>query len=326
MPIKAKRKLFVIIQPLQYLQALELLEEDEERILIVPWANEKNQLRKLVNEDDWDKVIWIEYSGTALDIIKNKNSIKVLLNKLGTFDEVILSAYYNEFMNLVANSNPNSNIMLLEDGNATLTIDSSKHYKTIKFWIKYFVCKLYSFDISPINKVTLFILKRQTTIKNPRIAAKVRINDFAKLRAEVENYENDNSVYFISSAFINASMISKVTYIDFLIKLAKMYSTNAFKIILHRFDKKSDFVDLETLEHVQIIESSGPVELYFKAHRVRPLKIISAGSAATETLNLIYGIDVEIIMPMIANFNSTHHVNLKLMVEHLKKTYNVEFL
>ena len=326
MQLKAKRKLFVVIQPLQYLQALELLEKDEKNILIVPWATKENQLHKLVNEKDWENVIWIEYSGSALDIIKNRQAIMNMLNELGSFDEVILSAYYNEFMNLIANSNPNSNIVLLEDGNATLTIESSKHYKNIKFWSKYFICKLLGFDIRPINNVTLFILDRLEKMKTPTIAANVKVNDFCKLRAEVENYDTNDAVYFISSAFINAGMISKQKYIDFLISLAGKYTKNKFKIILHRFDKKSDFIELEILEHLEIIESTGPIELYFKEEKIRPLKIISAGSGATETLNLIYGVDVNITMPKIANFNPSYRTNVELLVKHFQKSYNVEFL
>jgi hypothetical protein len=326
MRAKVKRKLFVVIQPLQYLQALELFEDDEERILIVPWANEENQLYKLVKEEDWERVIWIEYSGSAIDILKNQKAIKSMLGELGSFDDVILSAYYNEFMNLVANYNSNSNIVLLEDGNATLTIDSSKHYKSIKYRAKYILCKLFGCDISPINNATLFILDRRDKMKTPSIAANVKVNTFKRLRAEVDNYAENDSVYFISSAFINVGMISKINYIDFIARLAKIYSKNNFKIMLHRFDKTSDFAELELLEHIEIIESMGPIELYFKENKIKPLKIITAGSGATETLNLIYGVDVNISMPFIENFEPSYRCKVELLIKHFQKSYNVNFL
>jgi hypothetical protein len=326
MPKKSNRKLFVVIQPLQYLQALELFEENEERFLIVPWANEKNQLHKLVNEEDWDRVIWIEYSGTAVDIVKNSKKIKKMLKDIGLFDEVIISAYYNEFMNLIANHNVGANIVLLEDGNATIAIDSSIHYKNTKFFSKYIFCSLLSFDIRPINNATLFILDRKVKMKIPSIAANVRINEYKKLKSEVSNYFCDGSVYFISSSFINAGMITKKNYIEFLIRLAEKHVGNEFKIILHRFDNKDDFEELDRIQHVEIIESNGPIELYFKEKEIRPLKIISSGSGATETLNLIYGVDVDITMPMIENFNPSCRDNVELLIKHLEKSYSVSFL
>lgn len=319
-----KRKLFLIIQPLQYLQALELLQENDENILIVPWANEDNQLYKLVDIKAWSKVIWIEYSGTALDIIKNYKSIKQMLKELGTFNEVIISAYYNEFMNLVANSNLGSHVVLLEDGNATLMIDSSSHYKNIKFWSKYIACKIIGFNIIPIDKVTLVILDRKYKMKTPSIAVNVIVNDFKKLRAEVEQYDLHNSVYFISSAFINVGMLSRSDYIDFLIRLAKRYEQCEFKIVLHRFDKKTDFSELEKLSHVEVIDSVGPIELYFKESMIKPVKVITAGSGATETLQLIYGLDVDIIIPALESFNLKHRKNMELLVEYFRKSHNVE--
>ena len=76
----------------------------------------------------------------------------------------------------------------------------------------------------------------------------------------------------------------------------------------------------------EIIESNGPIELYFKEKEIRPLKIISSGSGATETLNLIYGVDVDITMPMIENCNPSCRDNVELRIKHLEKSYSVSFL
>ncbi|UOB73966.1 MULTISPECIES: hypothetical protein [unclassified Pseudoalteromonas] len=321
-----KRKLFVIIQPLQYLQALELLQDCDENILIIPWANENNQLHKLVDKKIWNKVFWIKYSGTAVDIVKNNKAIKQMLKELGAFDEILISAYYNEFMNLIANSNPLSNKVLLEDGNATLLIDSSKHYKSIKFRSKYIVCKILGFDIRPIDNATLVTLDRKHKMATPLIAKNIIVNDFRKLQSEVVKYDLHNSVYFISSAFINAGMISRENYINFLLKLAKQYEQCEFKIVLHRFDKKTDFTEFNGLSHVEVIESTGPIELYFKDNMIKPLKVITAGSGATETLELIYGFDVNVVIPKLECFYLKHRKNMELLIEHFQVSHHVELL
>lgn len=321
-----KSKLFVVIQPLQYLQAVELFDENEYRVLIVPWANEENQLHSLVDPTDWDKILWVEYSGTALDVIKHRSELKKLLKTIGAFEEVIISAYYNELMNVFANSQRQAKITLLEDGNATLHIDSSTHYKTIKYYCKYFACKCFGFNIEPIKRATLFMLERKSPMKWPRIAADVKINTFKRLRAQVENYESNNSIYFVSSAFINAGMMSQSLYIEFLRAVAKKYNNHDLKIILHRFDKESDFIELNNIPNVEVLVSKGPIELLFKNIGEKPFKLISAGSAATETLSLIYDIDTSVVMPKISKFGIDHQADVQLMVEHLQKSHTVEFL
>lgn len=326
MPLEAKRKLFVVIQPLQYLQALELFEDNEERILIALWADKNSQLHKLVCEDDWDQVIWLEYSGTALDILKHHKKIKSDIRTFGNLDEVVISAYYNEFMNLIANAFPSAKKILLEDGNATLTLDDEEHYNNLKFGAKKLLCYIYGFDIRPVENLTLFILDRPEKIAIPKIASGILVNTFKKLREEVRSYEQHNSVLFISSSFIDVGMIEKTDYINFLICLANKNAQSNFDIILHRFDKKSDFSEVLKLKHVNIIESTGPIEIYFKEKKYIPKKIISAGSGATETLELIYGIEVEIAMPKLSDFFPQYRKELESVTEHLSKSHKVEFL
>jgi hypothetical protein len=320
------RKLFICLQPLQYLQALELKEENDESVLIVLWANKKNQLHKLVDKEQWSAVIWIQYRGTAAEVIKNNKTINKMLLGLGDFDQIIVSSYYNDLMNLIANSYPDSKIIVLEDGNATLTMDHSNRYIGIKFWCKYIICRLFGFDVSAVKTPTLFILERPSKIQIPAIAADVIVNNYRKLRSEVEAYPIDRIVYVISSSFIHCGMMSKFDYIQYLVRLTARYSQNPVKIMLHRCDDKRDFAELEILDNIEIIESTGPLELYFKTKKIKPFKIISAGSAATETLKLIYTINVSVTMPIIAKFRPEFRQDMELLAEHFKQITNVEFL
>ena len=100
--IKSKR-LFVIIQPLQYLQALEIIDDSSENILIALWAHQESQLHDLVQPKTWDRIIWLDFSGSVIDILKNCRRIKNIIGSIGRVNEVIVSAYYNEFMNLIGN-------------------------------------------------------------------------------------------------------------------------------------------------------------------------------------------------------------------------------
>lgn len=320
------RKLFVIIQPLQYLQALELLKEGEQCVLIALWANTSSQLHQLVDEKDWHKVIWLEYSGTYLDLIKNRAELRSMFKKLGSFDEVVVSAYYNALMNWTVNYYPLAKRVLLEDGTATLYFDSTKVYKTLKYRVQYYLCQVFGFDISPIDNVTLFILKRSIEIKIPKIASNVLFNDFSRLRAKSTYLEQVDAVYFISSSFISAGMMSKSSYIAFLARVAERYKAHPLNIILHRFDNESDFEPLRKIKNVSITKSSGPIELLFNKLQKRPKKVVSAGSAATETLKMIYNADVEVVIPNIESFHHEHQESMLELSNHFKKSCKVVFL
>lgn len=323
---KPVRKLFVVIQPLQYLQALELLNEDEECVLIALWANANSQLHQLIDEKDWHQVVWLEYSGTSMDLIKNRAELHPMMLNLGQFDEVIVSAYYNELMNWVVNYHSGAKRMMLEDGTATLLIDSNTMYSSMKFKLKYTVCRLFGFDISPIDNVTLFSLEREEGFKLPSIASDLVVNEFTRLRAQMCQLEGNDTVYFISSSFINVGMINKAHYIAFLSRVAQKYRDHSLNIILHRFDDEKDFTSLKDIDNVTVSKSSGPIELLFKQLQINPMKVLSAGSGATETLKVIYGIDVEVVLPQIEHFNPEYQQEMLELVQHFQKSYDVSYL
>lgn len=321
-----QKKLFVIIQPLQYLQALELRENEDICELIIPWATENNQIKKIINEDDWDNITYLKYRGTLLEILLNRTEIKKIIKKSENFDEIIVSSYWNPLMNLLSNSVNNAKKIILEDGSATLLLGSSKEYESLKYQIKYLFCRLLGFNISPINKPILFLLNRNHNIEIPKLASGVFYNNFQKLRSNVSDYRLDDSFYFISSSFINAKMISRESYIIFLKKLSLTFSTKPLKIILHRFDKFSDFSELDRYKNIELIQSDGPVELYFQKNSIKPSLLITSGSGATETLDLIYKFQVIVYLPMIEMFYKGSRAEIRALAKHMEKSYTVNFL
>ena len=56
---------------------------------------------------------------------------------------------------------------------------------TIKFRLKYHFCKLFGFDVSPINEAKIFTVFKPNSGKIPKIATEVIVNDYRKLRAEI---------------------------------------------------------------------------------------------------------------------------------------------
>lgn len=323
---KQLNKLFIIIQPLQYLQALELKRTECFNTLVVLGANKESQLHNLVKENDWERIVWLSYNGTFVDILKQRKAIKLLLHSFTYLDEIYVSSFYNEFMNMVINYFPDKSRVLLEDGTANLLIDSSTKYNTIKFRLKYHFCKLFGFDVSPINEAKIFTVFKPNSGKIPKIATEVIVNDYRKLRAKLCNFKISDEIYFVSSAFISCGMISKEDYMGFLSNLAHEYSDRTLNIILHRFDQLDDFSLLLIHKNVNVIVSTGPIELYFINNEIQPYKVITAGSGATESLSLIYGINIDIIIPNLHLFNEKWRQEMATLALHFKDSHTVRFI
>lgn len=314
------------MQPLQYLQALELKSSDRFNVLILLGANEKNQLNRIVKEHDWDRVVWLSYNGTFIDIIQHRKAIKKLLTSFTNLNEIVVSSYYNEFMNMVINHFPKKSRVLLEDGVANLLIDSSTRYISIKFRLKLSLCKLFGYNISPINEAKFFTVFESDSGKIPKIASSVIVNKYSNIRNKISNQEQSKDIYFVSSSFIKCGMISIKKYMVFLSKLAQEYPSNTFNIILHRFDDLRNFTSLKYINNVNVINSVGPIELYFIENNVNPYKVITAGSGATESLKLIYDIDIDIVMPKLSNFNLTFQKEMELLALHFEESHSVKFI
>lgn len=318
--------LFIVMQPLQYLQALELKNSDRFNTLILLGANEKNQLNRLVKERDWDRIVWLSYNGTFIDIIKHQKSIKVLLTSFTHLNEIVVSSYYNEFMNMVINYFPKKSRVLLEDGVANLLIDSSTRYVSIKFQFKLYLCKLFGYNVSPINAAKVFTVFKSDSGKIPKIASEVIVNKYSNIRNKIDKYEQNKDVFFVSSDFVKCGMISIKNYMLFLTKLSQEYPSNTFNIILHRFDDLRDFASLKCINNVNVINSVGPIELYFIENKVNPYKVITAGSGATETLKLIYDIDIDVVMPKLSKFTLSYQKEMELLALHFEASHSVKFI
>ncbi|KMT64742.1 hypothetical protein [Catenovulum maritimum] len=321
-----KNNLYLIIQPLQYLQALELVDRNEFNTLFVLKTGAIDQMKRLVNESDWDRVVWVNFSGTVLDIIKNIVFVKSILEEFRGIEKLVVSSFYNEFVNCLANGLQSKELILLEDGNATLLLEHGVKYNSFRFKIKKVFTFIFGFNVQPMSKVNLYLLKRKNVIDLPSFAKNAYYFDFKRLKKRLTAFQRSDKVCFISSAFINAGIMKKSNYINFLKEVINVYPSKTFEIVLHRFDNAEDFSSLLELDNVFITESTGPIELMFNKNKSLPSKVISAGSGATETLETIYGIKVEVVLPHLKWVEEEFHQQMNIMVSHFNKHHIVSRL
>ena len=322
----SRRSLFVVIQPLQYLQALEIKREEEESVLLRLWIDGASQLENLVDVREWDLVIDLPLRGSLTDLVVHSRLIKATLLRLGDFDRVILSSYYNDFMNHLSSKFAESETWILEDGNVTLVMDGHRHYQRAKFFVKRAVAALFFFDIAPIKGATFFLLDRGNATVVPELAGNVVFHSFERLRSATEQFPATEKVFFISSCYVRSQMIDRSKYESFLLRVSDMFKPLQVVILLHRFEAKSDYPLLSEVENISIIESCGPVELLFQELNVRPKQVFSAGSAASDTLNLIYGAPIQVLLPPIEDFFTEYQRELADLAAYYDRIASLEII
>ncbi|MCW9000088.1 MAG: hypothetical protein OQK04_15365, partial [Kangiellaceae bacterium] len=92
------------------------------------------------------------------------------------------------------------------------------------------------------------------------------------------------------------------------------------------FDDIDDYRSIQLLENVEVIESDGPIELYFKNRNLMPFKVVTAGSGATETLRLIYDCDIEVCLPDFSLFMPESRDEMRVLTDHFKSSFQVRVI
>lgn len=323
---KSKRKLFLVIQSLAYLQAEELLDDNDENVLVCLWADENSQLHKLVRPQIWDSIYWQEWRGSFPEIIRNREAIKSFSNKLGEFDEIIVSSYYNNLMNVFMNHHKDSNKVLLEDGTATLTLDTANYYSGFRTKAKLIILKMLGFDAAPVTGIDIFTSYESVADNPPKIAKHVLLNRFQKFKQCLSKHISNDIIYFINSNYIGACMIGKTEYIDFLKKSIEKYKDKKITVLLHRYDDPDNYREIDGYHGAEVLKLDECVETYFRKIQINPWLIITSGSGATKSLSDIYGFNVSVMLPPIHLFYEKHRFAMQVLADQLGEMFTVEFL
>jgi hypothetical protein len=316
-----KRNIFIVLQPFQYLQALELHDHKDDNYLLLLGDVETNQLSNIVEKDIWTEVKHFPFNGSVLDLYKNRVEIKKFLNLFDSFDSVIISSQYNEFMNLICNYYPRAEAVLLDDGMANLLSDDKLNEHYFKRVIKQFFCSLFGFNVRRVFGLTLFTMFESFLSTPPAISKSIRINKFEKLKNRINKFVLSDDVLFISSAFVSNQMLTFHDYSNFIIELANKNISSKFTVVLHRFDDYTLFKALED-HRISVVRLGVPIEYYFLKQDKLPKKVITSGSGATESLRLIFGIEAEVVFPDIELFSEPHKNEILKLKEYFDKHKN----
>lgn len=301
--------------PLQYMNALEAQYEFtipvQDSVLVIISSQKRGEMiRNIVDTSYWFEVHSVDREEEALltskpGIIKYFKwfvkclTFKSFANKLKKLypspETVFISNYIQETHIHIANFLNPGNVVLLDDGNASLGIASYRFkniqvYETGRFRrgskIRLFIKKnLLRYRLEFINSVTFFTVYDLQIRENDRVIK----NSYKLLRQKFRDKTHMDCMYFLGGSFVENKIINLETFKDLMSQVKE--KSGSMKIIyikhpgeyLDSVDKVLENLGIETRRFSQ------PIELVLASEEKVPAQVSAFLSSALFNIHTMAG-------------------------------------
>jgi hypothetical protein len=313
--LESKKFIFVVMTPLQYLNALEaqyefMIPVQDSVLVIISSQKRGEMIRNILDTSRWLDVHSVDREEEALLTSKSTiikyfiwffkcltfRSFTNKLNKLYPSPEtVFISNYIQETHIHIANLLNPGNVVLLDDGNASLGIASNRLQniqisETDRFRrgskIRLFIKKnLLHYRLEFINSVTFFTVYDLQIRENDRIIK----NSYKLLRHKFRDKTYMDCMYFLGGSFVENKIISLETFKNLMTQVKE--KSGLMKIIyikhpgeyLDSVDKALEDIGIETRRFNQ------PIELVLAAEEKVPSQVGAFLSSALFNIHTMAG-------------------------------------
>jgi len=301
--------LFIIESPFQLFCAQEALrhfscKENQLVILYSPEYRNNAQIKATLEKDIWKQVseVYRHAMGSLsyMTVFPYIQVAKMIYQiRKNRYEKLFIGEYRTQLMHIFLNNLQFNEAYLLDDGTATIIIQSeyftlsnnelAAHLnRSLGLWKKMLlgVCGLRTnpynqlinifsiFDLSPINE-------EQKVIKN----------DFS-FYASILNQKviEDNYVYFLGGNWSEEGIISNEDYFSLLYEVRKYFNCKRKKIyyLPHRREDENKLHNLEEKLGWQIIKPDVPIELFLLREKILPSEITGFMSTALFSLSILF--------------------------------------
>jgi len=311
--------LFVVNTPLQLINAIEAKRHfnirDQDSLLIVIYLGQRIlQMREAVEESEWAEVIWLESDEQALhstDIaactkvfnwvsgcLTFRKQVSEIQERWRKLSRVFLGNFLMISQLHLANSFISDNLILLDDGNATLQVAKLRNefkstlaiHRTIlgrvNFLIKQFI---FGYRLNRIPSVTFFSIYDLGISDQDRIEK----NTFRYLRTSVSSKYHKDEIWFIGAPLVEQSIVSFADFCSLIDKVIEYYQGRKIIYILHPAENLMATKNYLKQLGVEAIEFSLPLEMVFLKNQELPALLATFYSSAIYNLRLILGEGIE---------------------------------
>lgn len=295
--------LYIVESPLQLLCAFERSFFQENVTFVVRMngnPTNDNQILKVAKTLKIDVVKKVlRPNRIKLDLLKNIIFIIYLLAK---YDTYYLGSYHSKFLTFLRRFIKAKNIVMLDDGVATLL--AQKEMDSHK---------------SPYDIFTFFDLK-------PLPFQNIKKHSFQNLVrfANVEN-KAKKGIYFIGQKVVEVGILSLDLYISIVDRAAKMAGADNLIYIPHRGESEIVISRLKSIKGLEVRPIDSPIELYFISEKSPPVAVYSIISTALNTLSIILKkTDFFALIPSCLSKTTVPHI--EDIVQQLERNSNINII
>jgi hypothetical protein len=311
--------IFVVNTPLQFINVIEAkscfdVSDSEALLIVVCLGNRVHQLRDVVNELEWAEVLWLESEEEGLHC-KNVWTIMRLFmwfagcrrfvrqlaelkKRHRTIGKIFLGNYLMDSQLHIANVFMPEKVILLDDGNASLTTAQLRQNGVSPFEsrqgcvarCKYLIKKhAFRFKLFDIARVTFF-----TTYDFEVSAHDVTVkNDFSKIRKALLAKSYRDEVWFVGAPLVELGIMGFDDFCLTLDKVLDYYAGRKVSYVKHPGETLRETEDYLRGRRVNICCFSKPLELVFLKESELPKVVATFYSSALHNLGHVLGNTIE---------------------------------
>lgn len=288
--------LFLITSPLQLINAIEAKAHFNLtlNILVVIFteheSKNKNQISRLINEDEWDKVIRFDQrlKNSKTTFLRQIKLVRLLQKE--SYNMLFCGDFSSINKMIIANVQKEK-VYLMDDGAVTINrylnelgVKYSDQKIPLKKKVRQWRFNLFGLKTIPTDTINMFTSYELTPHGNEEI-----------VRNELKYFKEtflaqamiDNTVYFLGQPLSEIHVIKRETYLEYIQSIKNYYDTKIV-YIPHRAEHVIDDIMAMEDERFKVVYTDLPIELEFITTNRYPMQIGSFFSSALFTLNIIY--------------------------------------
>lgn len=322
---------FLVKSPLQLLNAIEArhdyaLNPQDCVLILMGDKKSQTQLQNMVRGGHgWGRVVALDEiqagqlpeESRSQEVCasqeRSKNSLgairalKSLAVNLGFVEYIFIGDYANELMRHFANHLTYKELIVLDDGNATIKYAELRRRKG-DIWSQVRFSKVFklrlkrlflSLDDRPPPVVTFFTVYDIAVECNDR----VRKNAYPYFRDMQKKTDSSNEVYFLGSPLVEAEILDDDEFFWHLEQVKEYFSADQLVYVAHRRENQAKLSRIEQECSIPVRHFDLPIEYQVAVEGPRPKLMSAFYSSALENCRMIFGGDMGIVA---FKFDSAH--------------------
>jgi len=310
---------FVVNTPLQLINAVEAkgyfgIPDGDALLIVIHLGNRFKQLQEVVDERQWAEVVWLESEEEGLHgrdhcvaarVFKWVSGCRCFVRHVSDIKEcyrafqiLFLGNYLMGAQLHIANTLQPERVVLLDDGNASLTTAEFRnagitHFQSrvgaidkIKYLLKRYILL---FRLNDVATVTFFT----TYDFDISVCDKIIRNKYSHIRRSMSCKPYKDEIWFIGAPLVEQGIVGFADFCSLLEKVIDCYGCRKIVYIKHPGEALRETEDYLEQRGVEVLTFLLPIELILLSGKELPIVVATFYSSALYNLRQIFAASIE---------------------------------